>query len=428
MPSVMREDSPRSIASRLSVTPALASANSGDDHVARPRLPDGLESFVRRHGEAHAGARGPCVLRCRLLAERAPQRPGPLEGLARRRVRRREQAHCDTGDRRMDSRLEQCDPERQRDDEVGRAVPDAGSSHEDGDDVQRDRDRQRGEREVVGVRHGDDQERGDVVDDDERQQEDAQPRRAVAADESEDAEGERGVGPDRDAPALRAGCAAVEREVDQRRRDDAADRGDDRCREPAAFAQLAHVELAPDLQADDEEEERHQPVVDPVAQLQGDAGVAEANCDLGRPELFVGRRPRRVGPEQRQDRRGHEDDRACVLRREERPKRCRGATADRLPSVLRLAGSGRVDPRVALTPNGRARRGRRRGGTVSFVRHGADVTFRRAPAKPRPETSSGSTEVLPEQPSELSPQGPGAMTLRLSTVSAGSAPVHDPET
>ena len=73
-----------------------------------------------------------------------------------------------------------------------------------------------------------------------------------------------------------------------------------------------------------------------------DAGVAEANCDLGRPELLVRRRPRRVGPDQRQDRRGHEDDRARVLRCEERPKRRRGATADRLPSVLRLAGRRRV--------------------------------------------------------------------------------------
>ena len=187
--------------------------------------------------------------------------------------------------------------------------------------VQPDRDRERDDREVVGVGDGDDDERGDVVDDHEGEQEHAQPGRAVAADEREHTECERGVGADRDAPALRVGGTAVEGEVDQRGRDDAADRGDDRGGETASLAQLAHVELAPDLEADDEEEEGHQPVVDPVAQLERDAGGPEAHRDLGRPELLVRRRPRRVRPDQRDDRRRDEDDRAGVLRREERPQR-----------------------------------------------------------------------------------------------------------
>ena len=123
-------------------------------------------------------------------------------------------------------------------------------------------------------------ERGDVVDDHQREQEHAQSRRAVAADEREDAERERGVGADRDAPALRVGRTAVEREIDERRRDDAADRGDDRRRQTPPLAQLAHVELAPDLEADDEEEERHQAVVDPVAEVQRDADVPEPDRDL----------------------------------------------------------------------------------------------------------------------------------------------------
>ena len=153
-------------------------------------------------------------------------------------------------------------------------------SHEDGDAVERNGDRERGEGEVVGVGERDDEERGDVVDDHQREQEHAQSRRAVAADEREDPEREGGVGSDRDAPTLRVGRTAVEREIDERGCDDAADRGDDRRRQTPPLTQFAHVELAPDLEADDEEEERHQAVVDPVAQVQLDADVPEPDCDL----------------------------------------------------------------------------------------------------------------------------------------------------
>ena len=85
----------------------------------------------------------------------------------------------------------------------------------------------------------------------------------------------------------RLGRPAGEREVDQRGSDHPADRGDDRRGEPATLAQLAHVELAADLEPDDEEEERHQPVVDPVPQIERELGVAEPDRQLGRPELLV---------------------------------------------------------------------------------------------------------------------------------------------
>ncbi len=43
-----------------------------------------------------------------------------------------------------------------------------------------------------------------------------------------------------------------------------------------ALAQLAEVELALGLQPDDEEEERHQPLVDPVAQVGRDPAAPDA--------------------------------------------------------------------------------------------------------------------------------------------------------
>ena len=47
--------------------------------------------------------------------------------------------------------------------------------------------------------------------------------------------------------------------------------GHRRQRDAAALAQLAEVELAPRLEPDDEEEERHQAAVQPLAERQLDA-------------------------------------------------------------------------------------------------------------------------------------------------------------
>ena len=65
--------------------------------------------------------------------------------------------------------------------------------------------------------------------------------------------------------------------------DDAAQRGEHRERRRAALAQLTESELALDLQADDEEEDRHQRVVDPVAQVE----LEHAEVELARPQRRV---------------------------------------------------------------------------------------------------------------------------------------------
>ena len=64
-------------------------------------------------------------------------------------------------------------------------------------------------------------------------------------------------------------------------------RREHRDRDPPALAQLAHVELALGLESDDEEEERHQPLVDPVAQVRRDPAAAEIGRELRRPHRFV---------------------------------------------------------------------------------------------------------------------------------------------
>ena len=144
-------------------------------------------------------------------------------------------------------------------------------------------------------------------------------RRPSPTDQREDPEREGSVGADRDAPAPRGGLAAVEREVDQGRRDHPTERGENGRRQPTAFAQLAHVELATDLETGDEEEERHQPVVDPVAEIERKLAAADPDRERGGPDLLVARRPRRVRPDERRDGRTEQDDRARVLRRNELP-------------------------------------------------------------------------------------------------------------
>ena len=58
----------------------------------------------------------------------------------------------------------------------------------------------------------------------------------------------------------------------------------ERQRHPAPLAQLADVELAPRLEADDEEEERHQPAVHPVAQVERDTRAAEPDRQMRLPD------------------------------------------------------------------------------------------------------------------------------------------------
>ena len=70
---------------------------------------------------------------------------------------------------------------------------------------------------------------------------------------------------------MRGGAARVEGEVDGDRHRHAAEPGEQRQGKASALAQLSEVELAPRLEPDDEEEERHQAAVDPLAQVEADA-------------------------------------------------------------------------------------------------------------------------------------------------------------
>ena len=192
-----------------------------------------------------------------------------------------------------------------------------------------------------------------------------------AGDEREHAERERDVGRHRDAPApwppRPPGCT---REVQERRDDHAADRRDHRQRRLPPVAQLAEDQLALDLEPDDEEEDRHQPVVDPVPQVELELRSARAGSPSGVCQSgVVARLPRRVGPHER-DRRGHEEqDPARGLGGEEVPERARETGA--VGSVRRCARGMVVGPRGEVMPTRLP--GARLARTLAVSGVGADV-------------------------------------------------------
>src|ERR687884_120862 len=91
-------------------------------------------------------------------------------------------------------------------------------------------------------------------------------------------------------------------------------------RGPPSLAQLAEVELAPRLEPDDEEEERHQAAVHPVAQVERDTRAAEVDREPRRPDRVVGARVD-VHPDERGGRGGEQDGGAARLGAQELPQR-----------------------------------------------------------------------------------------------------------
>jgi hypothetical protein len=209
-----------------------------------------------------------------------------------------------------------------------------------GHEQQRERGRchQQGHhRHVVAVDDRDHHQRREVVDDEDGHQEDPHPLGHLAAHQGEHAEGQGGVGRHRDAPAVGTRAPVVEGEVDQHRHSHRHQAGRERQDETTSLAQVAEVELAACLQPDHQEEQRHQPAVDPGAQVVRRAHRAQAQRELRVPELLVGRGVD-VGPEQGQDDTGQEHAGTARLGLQERAQRCGAATG---PQGATPPGGGR---------------------------------------------------------------------------------------
>ncbi len=142
----------------------------------------------------------------------------------------------------------------------------------------------------------------------------------------------------------------------------------------------------------DEEEDRHEPVVDPVVQVHADGGVAEAQRAAEARARRGRSRPRRVRPHQRDHDRcqcergatglGAQEpaQRAGDLCGEERPPRRRLVARDERQQLDAPVSRCQRRPRRARS---RCRRGRRPLPTSSSGRSAASAARRRRPARRR---------------------------------------------
>ena len=145
------------------------------------------------------------------------------------------------------------------------------------------------------VEERDDEHGADIVHDRERRQEDLESGWRARRHHGQRPEREGDVGGHGHRPAALGDAAAARHQVDQHRDDHAADRRRDRQRRLARGRELSREGLPFDLEADQQEEDRHQPVVDPLMNRQRQLVAGRADRDGRRPEAVVRVRPTGIG-------------------------------------------------------------------------------------------------------------------------------------
>ena len=180
------------------------------------------------------------------------------------------------------------EPDERADDDVDRGPADPHALHHHDEGQAAGRGEQPEEGDLAGVEDGDHEDAADVVDDGEGQQEDLQRRRDPRAEEGDDAEREGDVGGHRDAPPGGGIAPGVEGQVDRGRHDHAADGSERRHGGGPQVAELAGDQLPLDLESDDEEEDRHQRVVDQLVQRQLEVEGTDPDVDDLLPQVGVG--------------------------------------------------------------------------------------------------------------------------------------------
>ena len=134
---------------------------------------------------------------------------------------------------------------------------------------------ERNDRHMMGINRGDHDEAHDVVDDGEREDEAAQSFGSMPAEKSQQAQGEGGISRHRHAPAVRRGPAGVYRQVEPNRARHPAESREHRKDDPGTLSELTDVEFPACLESDNQEEEAHEPAVDPPAHVHGDRRTTE---------------------------------------------------------------------------------------------------------------------------------------------------------
>ena len=212
---------------------------------------------------------------------------------------------------------EDVDPHPDGQDQVDHGVADAEALGDDDQDQEAQRQGELGEVQVPRVEDGDDQDRPQVVGDGQGGEEHLEPDGHPLAEERQHPQGEGDVRGHGHAPAPGRLPAGVEEEEEERRRDHPAQGRRHRQDRLVEGGQPAHHHLPLDLEPDDEEEDRHQEVVDPVVQRHRVVVLADLEAQLDVEQMEVGLGPGRVRPGQGHQGAGQQDDAARHLRVDE---------------------------------------------------------------------------------------------------------------
>ncbi|BBF92059.1 hypothetical protein BLTE_07440 [Blastochloris tepida] len=129
-----------------------------------------------------------------------------------------------------------------------------------------------------------------VVENCKRQEEHAQARRDAGAKQTKTSDNERRVGGHHGPPTVRAGLATHDSKIERCRNDHSAEGPGKWQRCPAQIPQLPKGKLALELQRNNKEKERHQSIVDPMAQRATEVlrSDVQANRGLPKPEKDSG--------------------------------------------------------------------------------------------------------------------------------------------
>ena len=199
------------------------------------------------------------------------------------------------------------------------------------------------------VEDRDHDDRTDVIDDREGEQEQLESRWHPRPQEREDADREGDVGRHRDAPAAASVASEIHGNEDQGRERHSSESGEGRQRGRPPIAQLAVDDLALDLEADHEEEDGHQAVVDPMPQIEAQRGVAAADRDDMPPHILIRGRVD-IRPDERDQRAREEDEARERLDGDERvAERRKEAACPRQMKAL-ATSQGRPLARTAEVP------------------------------------------------------------------------------
>jgi hypothetical protein len=143
-----------------------------------------------------------------------------------------------------------------------------------------------------------------VIHDGQGRQEDLESTGGSGRDECQDAEREGDVGRHGNRPPTRLHRSTVCQEIDESRDEHPADRPGYRERRLARRCQLARKHLAFDFQPHKEEENRHEPIVDPLMHGERKPMTPTGNGDGRRQQGAVSFSPRRIGNDERGARAG----------------------------------------------------------------------------------------------------------------------------